>query len=83
MEPVELLEGVVNGGDALTFADARGLMAALLTGEMSEHEMSALLSALHERGETAAELAGFADAMSSASIKLTRNDAERDTLVDT
>ena len=83
MEPVELLQSVVDGGDALTFEDARGLMLALLTGEFSEGEMSALLSALHERGETAAELAGFADAMRSAAVKLPLTDAERDTLVDT
>ncbi len=83
MEPVELLQDVVNGGDALTFEDARALMRALLKGEFSEDEMSSLLSALHERGETAAELAGFADAMRDASVKLPLTDAERDTLVDT
>jgi anthranilate phosphoribosyltransferase len=83
MELLELLQTVVNGGDTLSTDDSRALMQALLTGEFSQNEMSALLSALHERGETAAELAGFADAMRSASIKLPLSDAERDTLVDT
>ncbi len=83
MEPIELLSSVVHGGDALQFQDAHGLMAALLDGEFSEAEMADLLTALHERGETAAELAGFADAMRSAAVKLPLTDAERDTLVDT
>lgn len=83
MEPVDLLASVVNGGDALAFEDARLLMEALLAGEFSENEMSAMLSALHERGETAAELAAFADAMRSASVKLPLNGTERESLVDT
>lgn len=83
MEPIELLQRVVNGGDALTFEDARRLMQALLGGEFSENEMSDLLSALHDRGETATELAGFADTMRSAALKLPLTGAERDTLVDT
>ncbi|SEB62570.1 anthranilate phosphoribosyltransferase [Terriglobus roseus] len=83
MEPVELLQGVVDGADALAFDDARALMSALLEGEFSENEMSALLSALHERGETSAELAGFSDAMRGAAVKLPLTDAERDGLVDT
>lgn len=83
MEPQELLQRVVHGGDDLLFQDARDLMAALLLGGFSEPEMAALLSALHERGETATELAGFADAMRAASVTLPLTDAERDTLVDT
>ncbi len=83
MEPVELLQSVVDGGDALLFEDARALMQALLEGEFREGEMSALLSALHERGETATELAGFADAMRSAAVTLPLSGAERDTLIDT
>ncbi len=83
MEPVELLHAVVVGGDALSFEDAHTLMQALLEGDFSQQEMSALLSALHERGETATELAGFADAMRSAAVKLPLTGAERDMLVDT
>lgn len=83
MEPTELLRSVIDGGEALLFDDARAVMAGLLQGDFSEHDMVALLSALHERGETAAELAGFADAMRSAAVKLPLSDAERDVLVDT
>lgn len=83
MESFELLDKVLRGGDALMFEEARALMQSLLEGELSENEMSALLSALHERGETAAELAGFSAAMRVAGAKLPLTDAERDELVDT
>lgn len=83
MEPKDLLPHVVNGGDALSFDDARLLMTSLLEGEFSENEMSDLLSALHERGETAAELAGFSSAMRSAAVTLPLTDEERDRAVDT
>lgn len=83
MSSLDLLQTVVNGGDTLPMEDARALMQALLTGEFSEGQMSGLLRALHERGETAAELAGFSDAMRLASLKLPLTDGERATLVDT
>ena len=83
MDPVDSFQTVVNGGDTLCMDDARALLEALLAGAFSETEMSALLSALHERGETATELAGFAEAMRSTALKLPLTDAERDTLVDT
>ncbi len=78
-----LLQRVVDGGDALSFEDARALMVALLNGEFSENAMAELLSALHDRGETATELAGFSNAMRSAAMHLSLADAERDMLVDT
>lgn len=83
MPPDELLRSVTAAGDALSFSDARDLMQALLSGEFSEVEMTDLLTTLHDRSETATELAGFADAMRSASLHLPLTDAERDTLVDT
>lgn len=83
MEPEDLLRSVLDDGEALTQDDARALMQSLLEGEFSEHEMSALLSALHERGETAMELAGFSAAMRSASLRVPLTDDERDALVDT
>ncbi len=83
MEPLQLLAAVTDRGDALSMDDARVLMTALLAGELSEMEMSGLLSALHERGETAAELAGFSEAMRSASAHLPLTDDERAMLVDT
>ena len=83
MEPGDLLKTVVNSGDTLLLDSARDLMQALLSGQFNEAEMTALLTALHERGETAAELAGFAEAMRSAAVKLPLTDAERDMLIDT
>lgn len=79
----QLLLSITAEGEALPFDDARDLMQALLAGEFSEQEMTDLLTTLHERGETAAELGGFAQAMREASIHLPLTDAERDTLVDT
>ncbi len=70
-------------GEVLRIADASALMTALLAGELSEREMEDLLTTLHERGETAEELAGFAEAMRAASVKLPLTDAERDSIVDT
>jgi len=83
MNEDELLAAVLDRADALSCDDARALMEALLTGAYSENEMGALLTALHERGETAAELAGFADAMRVAAVPLPLTDAERDEVVDT
>ena len=79
----QLLLSVTAESETLSLSDARDLMQSLLAGEFSENEMTDLLTALHERGETAAELAGFAQAMREASIPLPLTDAERDTLVDT
>lgn len=79
----DLLRSVTADGNALSLDDARDLMRALLYGEFSEQEMTDLLTTLHERGETATELAGFAAAMREASTHLPLTDAERDTVVDT
>ena len=51
--------------------------------ELSEIELAALLGALAARGETAAEIAGFVDAMRAAATPVPLNDAERAILVDT
>ena len=83
MEPDTLLQMVVNSSDTLSRDDARDLMQALLRGAFSESDMSSLLSTLHERGETAAELSGFSAAMRSAGVTLPLTNAERDALVDT
>ena len=79
----DLLRSVTAGGEALSLDDARDLMHSLLAGELSEVEMTDLLTTLHERGETATELAGFADAMREASSHLPLSDTERDSIVDT
>lgn len=83
MDPQALLQRVMAGGDMLLREEAHSLMRALLQGEFTDTEMSGLLSALHERGETAEELAGFAEGMRSAAFTVPLTDTERDTLVDT
>lgn len=83
MTATELLCRVVEGGEALLSAESRTMMDALLRGDYSDQQMADLLTALHERGETPAELAGFADAMRNAAVHIPLTDAERDTLVDT
>jgi anthranilate phosphoribosyltransferase len=83
MDERALLGTVINGGDTLSQNDAQSLMTALLHGSFTVTEMSGLLTALHERGETAAELAGFSSAMRSAALPIPLTDAERDGLVDT
>ena len=80
---VHLLQTLHHGG-TLPQADAEALMAILLRGELAEADVEQMLTALHHRGgASAAELAGFQQAIQSASTPLPLSDAERDSLVDT
>ncbi|MDE3104695.1 MAG: anthranilate phosphoribosyltransferase [Acidobacteriota bacterium] len=63
--------------------EARELMHQILTGSPADIQIAALLGALAARGETAAEIAGFAEAMRSEALPLPLTQAERDLLVDT
>jgi anthranilate phosphoribosyltransferase len=56
------LERLVDGHD-LTRDDARAVMAAVMDGETSPEQIAGLLVALRVKGETAEEIAGFAEAM--------------------
>jgi len=58
-------EGVarLEQGAVLSRADARALMELILRGEATDGQIGAFLLALRERGETADELVGFAEAM--------------------
>ncbi|HEX8940613.1 MAG TPA: anthranilate phosphoribosyltransferase [Candidatus Limnocylindrales bacterium] len=56
------LSTVVEGG-SLSLDEARGAMGAVMDGEATPSQLAALLVALRMRGETTAELAGFAAAM--------------------
>ena len=75
----ELLEKVIGGND-LSLSEAQGLMKTLMSGELPEANIAALLVALRIKGETASEIAGFAAAMREKSIAIS---PERDGLVDT
>lgn len=77
------LKQVIEGRQTLSREDARALMQQILSGELSDIQLAALLGALAARGETAAEIAGFVEAMRAAATPFPLNDAERGQLVDT
>ncbi|MFC7234341.1 anthranilate phosphoribosyltransferase [Halosegnis marinus] len=74
----ELIERVTEGED-LTQAEAREA-ARLVFEEATEAQIGALLTALRAKGETEAEIAGFAEGMRAAARTI---DPDRSPLVDT
>jgi len=74
-----VLERLLDGED-LGAEEACELMGRVMSGELGESRIAALLVALRGKGETVAEIAGFAAAMRAASLRVhpTRRD-----LVDT
>lgn len=83
MPPQPHLKQIIEGRQTLTREAARSLMQQILSGELSEIQLAALLGALSARGETSAEVAGFVEAMRAAAVSFPLNDAERHQLVDT
>jgi anthranilate phosphoribosyltransferase len=77
------LRAVLEDRQSLDRSSARDLLESILRGEASELHIAALLGALAARGETAAEIAGFVDAMRAAAIPLPLTHAEQEQLVDT
>jgi len=77
------LRRIVEGREVLSFEEAAALMRRVLAGEAADVELAALLGALAGRGETAAEIAGFATAMREAATTLPLTSAEQAALVDT
>src|ERR1700728_3511650 len=77
------LRRVVEARETLSFDEAAALMRRVLAGEAADVELATLLGALAGRGETAAEIAGFAAGMGEAATMLPLNESERDLLVDT
>ncbi len=77
------LRRVVESRETLAMPEAAALMRRILAGDASEVELASLLSAMAVRGETSAELAGFAQALREAATTLPLTDAERAELVDT
>jgi anthranilate phosphoribosyltransferase len=55
---------------SLSESEARDLMLAQLEGELTPIQMAAVLSALRVRGESVAEITGFAKAMRAKSVKV-------------
>ena len=77
------LRRIVEERETLAREEAATLMRQILAGEASDVEIAALLGALAGRGETAAEIAGFAQAMRDAATMLPLTAAEQAELVDT
>ena len=75
----EAIRSVVDGDD-LDSSAAAALMDAILEDEMSPAQFGALVTALRFKGETAAEIAGFAASMTRHSLRV---DVDSSALVDT
>jgi len=82
----DLLKAVADERRTLTRIEARTALLAILTSEPEEGGdllIAALLTAMATRGETADELAGFAEAMRSLALPIPITAEERAVLVDT
>ncbi|HWG18452.1 MAG TPA: anthranilate phosphoribosyltransferase [Acidobacteriaceae bacterium] len=77
------LKRIIEDRVTLTREQARELMQLVLAGRFADVELAALLGAITARGENAAELAGFVDAMRAAATPIPLDDTERAALIDT
>jgi anthranilate phosphoribosyltransferase len=73
----------VRAGAALNRQEANAALRAMLAGYALDEEIAALLTILAKRGETVAELTGFAEAIREHAVPLPLTDGERAQLVDT
>lgn len=67
-------------GEQLTQAEAAGFMREVMAGDVSGVRLAAALAALRVRGETPAEIAGFAQAMRESAVRV--NVTPREVLLD-
>ncbi len=77
------LRRIIEQRKTLSFEDSSALMQKILASEASDVELAGLLGALAGRGETAAEIAGFATSLRAAANILPLSDIEQQELVDT
>ena len=77
------LKHLIEGHATLSREDARDLMQQILSGQLTDIEIAALLGALAARGETPAEIAGFVETMRAAATTFPLEPSERELLVDT
>ncbi len=77
------LRQLMESRGTLRFDEAAALMRQILAGEAADVEIAAVLGAISGRGETGAEIAGFASAMREAATTLPLTIAEQEQLVDT
>ncbi len=67
---LDALHRLANHSESLTRAEARDVMAQVLTGQCTDAQIAALLIALRMKGETVAEIVGFAEAIRAAAAPL-------------
>lgn len=70
MPDIAQLLGEVFDGGTLPRERARAVMGQLMDGQLSQLQAAALLAALRTRGETVAEIIGFAQAMRERAIRV-------------
>ena len=67
---LDALHRLANHSESLTRAEARDVMAEVLTGKCTDAQIAALLIALRMKGETVEEIVGFAEAIRAAAAPL-------------
>jgi anthranilate phosphoribosyltransferase len=67
---LDALHHIANHNQSLARAEARDVMAEVLTGKCSDAQIAALLVALRMKGETVEEIVGFAEAIRAAAAPL-------------
>ena len=77
------LRRIIEQRETLSRPEASALMESILAGQASDIELAALLGALAARGETSAEIAGFASTLRDAANLLPLSNLEQQELVDT
>src|SRR5438094_1654416 len=70
--------GIIASGKTLSRAEAEAAMGSVMAGEATAAQLGALLAALHVRGETADEIAGFASAMRANALRVVVDDGAID-----
>ena len=83
MTDLQALVDKATAGHSLTREEARAALRQILTGNHEDALIASLLTAMADRGETAEELAGFAESMRELSIPMPFTPEERLSLVDT
>jgi anthranilate phosphoribosyltransferase len=78
----EFLKPLAEDGTALTREQAGHVLSEILTGEVPDVEIAALLTVFSTRGEQVPELAGFVDIMRQRALPVPLTQEERGELVD-
>jgi len=78
----DLLKTLAEDGSAMTREQSAHVLTEILTGDVPDVEIAALVAVLATRGEQAPELAGFVEVMRQRATPLPLEDDERTQLVD-